>query len=124
MPDNATAIEKWRGEDTINDRSRLAHLLNAILPEGLAGKKVVFGDAAFTTSGTTVEVPAYTAEGLDLTSIDAILVFPKVTHANSDLPFADGVITVNSGEGNNTTTVSRAAGTTSGLSFWFIIVGE
>lgn len=122
---NAEIVEGWRSEDTLNDRTRLSAVLDQIIPAGLAGKKVVFGDGAFTTTGTTVDVPCYTAQGEDIATINAIIAVPKATHDEAqEALFCDGVVTETEGVGNNTTTVSRTAGTTSGLGFWYLIIGE
>lgn len=123
MATNADLVAAWKAEDTMNDRSRQAALLDAIVPDGLAGRKIVFGEAAFVTTGTTVEIPCYTKEGTDLTVIEAIVLLPKAAWAATELLYYDGVVTVNTGAGNNTTTITRLAGTTSALAFGFIIIG-
>lgn len=124
MSTNEQLIDAWNAADTLNDRTALDEILKAVIPEGLQNKRIAFGTAAFVTSGTAVEVPCYTAEGLDIGVIDTIIAVPKATHDEAqEALFCDGVVTVGSEEGDNTTTVSRTAGTTSALGFFYLIIG-
>lgn len=95
-------------------------VLKTLLPEGLQNLKVIVGESAFVTTATTKEVPAVDPEtGEIITTAKFAVAFPKAAQANTELMFMDGVI-----DGSpKTTTVTRAAGTTSGLGFWYILIG-
>ncbi len=135
-------VQLWEGNDPVAKDLSLATLLNTIISElatatatnatntakwaalGLDGKKVVFGEASFSTSDVTVEIDCFTKEGVDLTVIEAIVLLPKEAWAATELLYYDGVVTVNGGAGDNTTTITRLAGTTSALKFGFILIGS
>lgn len=108
-------------EPDFNRRFNIADLLKTILPEGLAGKRIAFGTASFTTTGVTKEVSAYTAEGKLITTIQFAICMPKAAWAATELMYMDGV--VDGSAGSETTTVTRIAGTTTGLGFWYFFIG-
>lgn len=142
-------LTKWSGNDPVAKDLSLPTLLNTVISElntasaanvtnasaitalqalwtelGLSGKKVAFGNSAFVTTGTTVEIPAYTAGGADMATIDCVMILPMAAWAATELLYADLAVTVGAGAGDNTTTITRLAGTTSALAFSYIVIGD
>lgn len=85
------------------------------------GLQVYVGYAAFTTTGTTVDVPC------PFRRLACFLTFPLGSpNANEPLSLnetinADGTVSVGS---DRVASVKRAAGTTSGLGFFYIAIGS
>lgn len=89
-----------------------------MLSAGQGHKKMDVGTAAFTTTGTNVAVPT------DLTVVEAVFLSPVQSHGDYLFgPTGLGTAPVLSGT-NGTITISRATGTTSGLKFSYIFIGN
>lgn len=82
--------------------------------------RMYWGFGAFTTTGTTVEVYS------PFKKIEAVFVFPMGTpNANEPLSVDETVTNdAMARPAGGSITVTRAAGTTSGLKFAFLIIGE
>lgn len=73
---------------------------------------VTYGYGTFTTSGTTAELE------VDQATIDFVHLTPKVNAYDvDDLLFCDGVVS------SGAITVTRDASGTSGLDFWYMVIG-
>lgn len=122
------ATAAWEEQDTLNQRSEIKTLLDSVCPDGLQGKKVVFGQSAFVDDGTDVEVDLTTQAGESLTAIEAILFTLKGdVDDDTERLWADGVVTANEPASANTTSISRTvtgpATLTLDLAFWYLIIG-
>lgn len=90
------------------------HILEAVHNRSFKGgdRLVEFGTASFTTTGTTVEVTT------NITTVETIICMPStVTYNANDQLSSDGVIT------SGAVTVARNSSGTSGLTFYYIIIG-
>jgi hypothetical protein len=75
-------------------------------------RKVEFGTASFSGTGTTVEVST------NLTTVEVAMALPKtVTYNANDQLSSDGVVT------SGAVTFARNASGTSGLEFYYILIG-
>lgn len=77
----------------------------------MRGASEEHGIYSFTTTGTTVEVPTHLSEVL------AAFITPTEAFVVGTLPFCDLTIT------DGAVTITRDAGTTSGLTFSYIFIG-
>lgn len=77
-------------------------------------RMVEFGEASFTGTNATVEVPT------DLSAVDLVLLVPKTTTYNAnDQLSSDGVVS------SGAVTVARnSTGGTSGLTFYYMFIGR
>jgi hypothetical protein len=87
---------------------------------GQNGRKHQWGAAAFTTTGTTVAIPT------NMRQVEAVLILPAAQPASDEkIWYAGAAAGPELVDGTGTITISRAAAAvTSGLVFYFLIIGR
>jgi hypothetical protein len=95
----------------------LANILSR-LGDGQNKQTLVFGTGAFTTTGTTVEVT------VPLKVVNFFIAIPYGTNAAADGQLSSDETYPKRSTTAQDITVSRAAGTTSGLTFFWLAIGS